>query len=522
MVPGPRRARLMAAVVGVVTLVATACGGGDSPQSASENLETSAAPEVENHASALNTRSGEGITAAGGTVSAGTPCPPAGSEPSAGTVTIAAVAPDLDRLAEVGLGSLVLDAWENIFESYINEVNRLGGINGSCFDFDFYEYGFSNPVEEIGAICTQLPQAQPLMMFGLAFEQVIPQCTTVAAGIPTIGLFSQFPAVVFAQAEGRMLVDHGSLEFLLDNGLRTGAGAGVIGPDDAIGLLYSDDESAPSVQATFDAATGELDLHVVATSGVPADLEGTPVVVIEERFRSSGGLVFDPDEAAFERAVPAMPPEFGQLLTAIRRYFIGAATSMRDAGVNTIVGTASWSSVRNLMRAAELIGWYPQWIMNDSHFPQIVLTDAPAAQAANSMQISTKRAAGDSVAGLDRNCLSLRNTGTAAEPFNHRHQTDAWILLTETCDYLDIVFAALSRLEGPPSRESLLAELVETDYRTAHGQRLRFAADDLFGSDSFRVLSADTDCVLNDWGCMRPLTDWIEPEISAGTGSGTG
>ena len=198
--------------------------------------------------------------------------------------------------------------------------------------------------------------------------------------------------------------------------------------------------------------TGELNLQVAAIAGVPADLQGTAVVLIEEQFREGGGRVFHPDGQTFVEAVLALPSERADLLAGVRQYFIDTATAMRDAGVTTVVGTASWSSVRNLMRAAEIIGWYPTWMINDAQFALIVLTDAPAAQGANLVQISSKRAAGDPIDGLDRGCLSLRNTGTAAEPFSHRFHTDAWNLLTVTCDYLDMVFGAISRVDGPLTR----------------------------------------------------------------------
>ena len=248
-----RRALPAIAAIAAVSALAAACGSGDSPQAGQGGISVTVPEQVaEANAAVLATRSGEGITAAGGSVVAGEPCPAPGSLGDTGHVTIAGVTPDLDRLGDIGLGNLVLDAWENIFESYINEVNGFGGINGHCFEFSFYNYGFTNPAEEIGAICAQLPQEQPLVLFGLAYSTTVAQCTTMAAQIPSIGLFSQFPEAAFAEAGGQLLVDHGSHEFLLDNELRTAVHAGVLGSDDAIGLLYSEDDTAPSMQATFD------------------------------------------------------------------------------------------------------------------------------------------------------------------------------------------------------------------------------------------------------------------------------
>ena len=80
------------------------------------------------------------------------------------------------------------------------------------------------------------------------------------------------------------------------------------------------------------------------------------------------------------------------------------------------------------------------------------------------------------------------------------------------------------RLAGgrPLSREAFRAALSETDYLTAHGQRLRFTAGDPYGSDSFRVLEADPTCVLNTWGCMRPASGWLETSALVSGAAGEG
>lgn len=512
-----RRHLLSAAAVGVVSVVAAACSGGDGSETTPVAAAVTAAGEVAD-AAALSSRPGEGISTAGGVLRASRPCPAGGGQGTGATAKIAVVTPDIDRLDEVGLGALVFDSFDRTFDAYINRVNSFGGVGGTCFELDFYEYGFTDPAAEIGAICAELPQQQPLVMFGFGLNDAIAGCTTIAAQIPTIGLYSQFPEALFDQADGLLLVDHGSLEFLLENGLRTATGAGVLDRGDRVGLLYSDDVSAASLQAAFAQVAADLALDVTASADVPADLFGTAVVVIEERFRSLGGRLFGPDDAAFADAALALPPDMGDLLARLRAHFLGTAEAMRAAGVDTVVATASWDAVRNLMRAAEAIGWRPRWVTNDSHISLVVLSDAPPAQALNLAQVSSRRAADDPIEGLDRGCLSLRNTGTAAEPFSHRYHTDAWSLMTASCDYLDVIFGAASRVDGPLTREAFLAELRRTDYRAAHGQRVRFGAGDSYGSDGFRVLGADPDCVLNEWGCMRPLTGWFEPATAAGEG----
>ena len=517
-----RRALVTAAAAGAVSLLAAACGGDDSSQPTQGAISVTVPEQVtEANSALLASRPGEGITAAGGTLTAGEPCPAPGSPGAPDTHKLAVVTPDVDRLDEIGLGALVFDSFDRTFDAYINRLNSFGGVNGNCFEFRFYEYGFTNPAEEIGAICAELPQEQPLVLFGFGLSDTVVGCTTLAGQIPTIGLYAQFPEAFFAQTGQLLRVDHGSLEFLLDNGVRTAVNAGTLSSADTVGLLYSDDDAGPSIQATFNRVSGDLGLRTGASVGVPTTLFGTAVVVVEEQFRDLGGQLFHPDDTVFADALAALAPELGDLMAGVRQYFVGTATAMRDAGVDTVVATASWDAVRNLMRAAELIGWYPKWLTNDSQFSLIVLTDAPEAQGLNLVQISSRRAADDPIDGLDRGCLSLRNTGTAAEPFDHRYHTDAWSLLTATCDYLDVVFSAVSRVDGPLTREGFVAALGETDYVAAHGQNLRFGAGDLYGSDSFRVLSADPNCVLNDWGCMRPLTGWFEPAAAAASASGT-
>ena len=521
-----RRALSAVAALGAVSILAAACGGdgnGGSPATQQGGVTVTVPEQVaEANAAALASRPGEGISAAGGTLTAGEPCPAPGSPGAPAAHQIAVVTPDIAKLGEIGLGDLVFDRVDRIFDAYISRVNSFGGVNGNCFEFRFYEYGFANIAEDLGAICVDLAQQQPLVVFAFALSDPVVQCATVAARIPTVGLYSQFPEALFDATGGLLLVDHGSFEFLLDNGVRTAAGAGVITSADSVGLLYTDDATAPGLRETFAAASADLGLQVAAEVGVPSELAGTVVTVLSQQFTDIGGELFHPDEAVFGQAVQALPPDIAGLLTLVRGYFLQTATAMRDAGVSTVVASASWDAVRNLMRAAEFVGWSPTWVINDSQFALIVLTDAPEAQGLNLVQISSRRAADDPIDGLDRSCLSLRNTGTDAEPFAHRFHTDAWNVMTATCDYLDVFFSAVSRVSGPLGRDSLLAALSDVNYQVANGSLVRFTPADPYGSDSFRVLSADPNCVLNDWGCMRPLTDWFEPATAAGTAGGTG
>ena len=520
----PRRSRALVAGValGVVCLLAAACGGGEETSAATPGGVSVTVPEAVAAASAAfeASRVGQGIAAAGGTVQAAEPCPAPGSPGAAEAAKIAVVTPDVDRLGDIGLGALVFDSFDRTFGAYINQVNSFGGIGGNCFEFLYYEFGFTNPAEEIGFICSDLPLQQPLVLIAFAISDVITGCATVAAQIPTIGLYSQFPEAFFDEIGELLLVDHGALEFLLDNGLRSAVSSGLLSAADNVGLLYTDDETAPSLQATFAQASDALGLQVATSASVSPDLSGTFVNIAEQQFSDLGGELFHPDAEVFAEVAVALPPELAGLLVAVREQFLDTATVLRDADVSTVVATASWDAVRNLMRAAEFIGWYPKWIINDSQFALIVLTDAPKEQGLNLVQISSRRAADDPIDGLDRGCLSLRNSYADAETFSHRFHTDAWNLMTASCDYLDIVFSAVSRVDGPLTREAFVAALTETEYEAAHGSLVKFTADDPYGSDSFRVLSADPACVLNEWGCMRPLTGWLEPTAAGGTETG--
>ena len=50
--------------------------------------------------------------------------------------------------------------------------------------------------------------------------------------------------------------------------------------------------------------------------------------------------------------------------------------------------------------------------------------------------------------------------------------------MTASCDYLDIVFSAVSRVDGPLTREAFVAALTETEYEAAHGSLVKFTAGD--------------------------------------------
>ena len=469
--------------------------------------EAAAAPDAEFAAS----RPGAGIAAAGGSPMTGTSCPAdvGDSAPDSGAVKIAVVSPDVVNLGVIGLGDLVFDTLEYIGQAYINKINSLGGINGNCFDFRYYQYGFTDPAADFGRICTELPQAEPLVLFGLGLPETVVQCATIPAQIPTLGVYSQFPEATFEAAGGLLFADHGAVEFLLANSMDAAYTAGHLTGSDRIGLIYSDDDGAEASIAVAEDEAGRLGLPITGMAGVPAALEETIMLVYLQSFADAGGDVFDTDERRFEQAVGAFPAEQADLLRHRRQVFFDAAQQLKAADVTAMVGAGSWNSVRSLMIVAERIDWRPKWIINDGHYNMLLLLGAPQEQGSNLVQVSARRAADDPLEGLDRGCLSLRNAEVTAEPFSHRFHTDAWNLLTSTCDYLDVVFGAMARVDGELTREAFLAELTDSTYETAYGALVRFAPGDFIGYDSFRLLSADYGCVLNTWGCMRPISDWV-------------
>ena len=106
----------------------------------------------------------------------------------------------------------------------------------------------------------------------------------------------------------------------------------------------------------------------------------------------------------------------------------------------------------------------------------------------------------------------MRNATADAAPFGHRPHTDAWNLITSICDYLDVAFSALTRIDGAITHLSFTESLNETRYEAGYGGLITFGAANRNGAERFRVLQPDSGCVLNYWGCMRSTTGWLSPE----------
>ncbi len=425
-----------------------------------------------------------------------------------GTTTIAWVGPDIGELDDLGLESLVLDEPSLIVDAYINEVNDLGGIGGSCFRLAAFSWKLLDQDSSFRQICKELPQEDPIVLFSLAPNATTLRCATLGARIATVAMMASVPEASLAAAEGGLLLD-GSVEHLLAASLRIAGQAGEVGAGDRIGLLVTDRASAASEIETAEQVSESLGLPMVATAVVPAEFGTVGVSVAESQVRLMETGLSDAEIQQAVESFEVLRPEQVAVLRSLERFFVDTVSELRNAGVTVVAASASSSDVRRLMLAAEQIGWTPTWLTSDAQAAELVLTDSPARQARNLIQISARQAASDPISDLDTGCISLRNTSASGPTFAHRAHTDAWNLTTLTCEFLDVVFGAMTRIDGPIDRASLLDALSRTDYVTARGSHLRFTSGDHNGAQLFRVLRADPDCVLNQWGCMRAASHWF-------------
>ena len=494
-------------MVAALTIVAAACGG-------AEAADSGAAPAFPGDGAAPGetfraTRTAMGMSAAGGNPRRSPACAEAGAPQALDTVKIAWVGPDLAQLAAVGLETLALDDPSLIVSAYVNEVNSHGGINGSCFELVAHQWDLADPDASFRRICTDLPEQQPLVLLSLWTNDATLRCGAVWGQIPTIGIFTSLPDSALQMAAGHLFLDSGSVEYLMLTSLEVAAGADVLTEADRVGLLTADGAGAAPQTEAAQAAIERLGLEMVAVARVPNEFGSVGVSVAEHQVRLLESGLTDSEIEEGLRAFALLSPEQAEVLRQMERFFLGTVEELRAAGATTVVSSAASADVRRLMRAADRLGWRPRWIANDSQHAILMLTGAPPQQGRNLMQVSSRRAAGDPVPDPDRGCVSLRNTSTGAPPFPYRVHTDAWNLITATCDSLDVVFGAMTRVAGPLTREALIDALGATDYETAHGSRITFGPDDRNGPDRFRVLQADPDCVLDEWGCMRAASGWF-------------
>lgn len=493
---------LASALLALSCMSAVACGGGRPASRVGAPEEPGLSRSAANPVSG---RAGAGIAAAGGRLTRGPGC----SEPGTDTATIAWVGPDIEEFADIGLESLVLDEPSLIVDAYINEVNQRGGIGGNCFELVAFSWELMDPDSSFQRVCTQLPREAPVALFSLAPNSATLRCATLGARIPTFGLLASVPEASLAAAEGGLLVDGGSVEYLLAASLMIASAAGEVSDGDRIGLLVTDGPSAASEIETAGRVSESLGLPVVATVTVPAEFGTVGVSIAESQVRLMETGLSDSEIQQAVDNFQTLRPEQVAVLRSLERFFFDAVSEMRSLGVTVVVTSAGSSDVRRLMRAAEQLDWSPTWLTSDAQPAELTLMNSPGRQVQNLLQVSARRAAGDWISELDTGCISLRNTSASAPTFAHRTHTDAWNLITSTCEFLDVVFGAMTRIDGPLNRESLLDALHMTDYESARGSHIRFATGDHNGAERFRVLRADPGCVLNEWGCMRAVSDWF-------------
>ena len=506
-------------IVVVMLLVVSACSQSDT----------------EDAKNFLATRPGIGITAAGGVVSDGPACPKDVDAQSPKTIKLAWTSRDInaEQLAAIGLETLDLDNPEYIVEAYVNSVNNSGGLGGRCVllikkignindklwhTIDTIE---AHTVEEYERICDELPKYEPVMFMGLALYDTDLECLTIGEQVPTVGMSTWLPNSEFVKSEGLLFVNHGSEEFLVATAIDAAFQAGELTRDDLITTLHKEntshtthnkDTSTNTVIAIAIGIAEKLGLETAEPVLVPQDFGQRGVLIWERRVRLlENGLTEDEqDEVNKILDEEIQDNKIKQILMRMQDYYMGEAERLKSAGVTAVVATDEWSDVRRMMRAAEQVEWFPKWIISDIQPPLLVLTGTPKRQALNLIQISNERAAGDEIPEMDHRCVSLRNTIPDVPAFAYRPHTDAWNLMLNICDYLDVVFSTISRVQGTVTRKAILQELQNTDYQTQQGSLIKFSADDPYGIDVFRILKADPDCILNDWGCMRAETEWTD------------
>ena len=510
------------ALVGALTvlcLTAAACGAGGRVEATqpdqSEDGSPAPTPSPEPDRSSVNfmsTRPGVGIAAAGGHPSAiqgDNPCEqPGGAE----IITIAYLGADLTELGAIGFEMTVVEDPILMIAAYVNEVNFNGGINGRCVELNSHLWSLSDPIGSFIEVCSDLSGHNPVFYFNFRLYDPGLECTTFGAPIPSIGLYTSVPESTIAESGYLLYADDGSVEHLLSRDLQVGLAAGVVHGNDRVGLLHGTGPSAGLSVSVAEEVAHDVGIDFVAVVDLPREFGDLSLLLPEMQvgLLKAGLSETEGDEA--QDNLESLSPDNRAQLAEIERFFIEAATRFEEARVSIVIATSHWADMRRMMRAGELIDWTPMWLINDMQPATLVTADAPARQVHNLRQVSSRRAAGDVVPALDQGCITLRNTASEAAPFSHRPHTDAWNLITLICDYLDVSFSALTRIDGPIDHVPFLKALNETHYDTEYGGLITFSASQRHGATRFRVLAADPGCVLNFWGCMRSTTDWLIPE----------
>ena len=511
-----RHAARVFAASAAFALTVAACGGDGATDDASVAPANADAPQSADESDVLASRSGAGIAAAGGDVALldGEECS------SNNAIRIAYVGPDLAELGAIGLESLVLEEPAWMIDAYLSEVNAQGGIAGRCVASSTHLWSWANPADSFDQVCNIVPTEQPIVVLNLFGDVRGVQCLAIDAGLPMIGLYASVPATVQRRSRGRLFLDDGTAGYLLANGIDVALHTQIFAEGAQVGLLYGPPAGSTLTGSEYNVGadfkevvslTGGYDLIPGVITHVPVAFGNLANLGAEGRVRllEDGLTSSEINEASNEFA--ALPPAQTAALHEIEQFYIDAATEHQQSGVVAVFATTPWFELRRMMRAAQKIGWHPIWIATDIQGATLTLTGAPASQVGKFYLVSSRRAPGDVISELDRGCVGLRNSPVDAPTFSHRHHTDAWSLLVATCDALDVTMSALTRAEGRVAADTFVEQLAMTDYEPGFGGRFAFSPGDFSGADRFRVLRADPDCVLDEWGCMRAVTEWYEP-----------
>ncbi len=514
-----RRNVFLPALLCLTALFAGACGGGATPSTTASGIADGS--DLAGIGTLEDSRTGQGILAAGGIPLGGGNCM-SGDMSASEPFKIAWIGPDLSRLAELGLQTLDIEPPHHMLNAYVNEINRLGGVNGHCFETDINIYRITDPEEtaaDLTRICTELPQKKPLILLSLRMSDVTFGCLTLAGRVPTFTINSSLEHWQFESASPQVFDDRGSTEYQLASSLEVTKKIGGIDSNDRLALLYiapdqpADDSEEAIRAAAISEATANLAIETAKAAAERLGLNLVSFVPIQSGFEELELVVLEEWKRQIERGERSdpIPAEAEAILTQLDQYYSGVAAQLQSEGITAVASTGGWATTRRLMVQAELIDWLPTWIGNDIQTASLILSNAPDRQAQNLWQASSWRAPGDPLDGSDLGCHSLRNTLDMA-PFGYRHHTDAWVVMMSTCDVLDMVFGAVAKAGVSLTQESFVAALEQTSMTTRHGLTLGFSPDDRNGARTLRALRADPTCALNPWGCLRPVegTEWVD------------
>lgn len=500
----PRKA--VAALVTALIFAATACG------TEGERLELSPLPVAAPVASedvAVGTfsprsRVTTGIEAAGGdmqAVSGSNPCvdwDPADGSP----VRIAYVSVDFDGLAAIGIEVPDIENPAYAIRAYVEEFNSLGGINGRCVSLLEVRWPPGDPIGGHLEVCERLGQTEPLLVLNFRLFDAGLECTTFAVPIPELGLHSTVLEATVRDSNYLMYLDLGTIEHLVARTAEVALSAGALTANSRVGLLHGSGRSAGLPLSAAEDLVRGAGLNLVASADLPREFNDIALLVPEMQAGTLNPDLHDPS---------AVSSAHSAQLDEIERFYLEAATGFNEEGVAAVIASSHWADVRRMMRAAEIVDWAPLWLTSDLQPISFTGAQVPERQAANLIQVSTRRSAGDQVPVADQECILMRNGSAAATVFNHRPHTDGWNLITSVCDHLDVVFSALTRIEGSIDHLSFIDSLNQTHYEVGNGSLISFSPSNRNGAQRFRLLAVDPTCVLNGWGCARAASGWLSP-----------